>query len=107
MSLEEFCRMEESMSMTDRIRVLICGTGNGAHALAGILSTRANVEVAILALNSTKVQRWRDVMDREPLTVTARQKDGDWAEYTAKPFMVTDRPEEAARDCSIIIFALP
>ena len=99
--------MEESKNMTDRIRVLICGTGNGAHALAGILSTRANVEVVVLALNADKVNRWRDLMQHDPLTVAARQTDGDWTEYKGKPFMITDQPAEAARGCSIIVFALP
>lgn len=99
--------MEESKSATDHVRVLICGTGNGAHALAGILASRANTEVVVLALNSDKARQWRDRMHSDPLTVTARQKDGDWTEYRGRPFLITDHPEEAARGSSVIIFALP
>jgi NAD/NADP octopine/nopaline dehydrogenase, alpha-helical domain len=99
--------MQEPESRTDRIRVLICGTGSGAHALAGILSTRVNVEVVVLALNAGKVRRWQGLMQHDSLTITARQTDGDWTEHKAEPFMITDLPQEAARGSSIIIFALP
>ena len=92
--------------MSDLIRVLICGTGNGAHALAGILSTRPNVEVVVLSQNTDKVHRWRNLMQRGPFTVTARQKGCERVEYTAKPFTVTDQPDQAARGCDIIIFVV-
>src|SRR5258708_30476750 len=83
-------------NMSDLIRVLVCGTGNGAHALAGILSTRPNVEVVVLSQNTDKVHRWSNLMHRSPFTVTARQKGCERVEYMAKPFTVTDQPDQPA-----------
>ena len=91
--------------MSDLIRVLICGTGNGAHALAGILSTRPNVEVIVLSQNTDKVERWKNLMHTNGFTVTARERGCEQVDYTAKPFRVTDQPDQA-RGCDIIIFVV-
>src|SRR5919206_2660458 len=93
-------------TMSDSIRVLVCGTGSGAHVLAGILSTKPGVEVRVFTQNSDKVRRWRESMRRDPLTVTVRKENDDRADLKARPFVVTDEPEQA-RGCDLIIFAVP
>jgi hypothetical protein len=92
--------------MTDPIRVLVCGTGGGAHVLAGILSTKPGVEVRVFTQNADKVRRWRESLRDAPLTVTVRKGNDDHASLTARPFVVTDEPEQA-RGCDLIIFAVP
>ena len=93
--------------MSDPIRVLICGAGGGAHVLAGVLSTKSDVEVRVLTLDASKAHRWTDVMQRDRLTVTARNGKDDQVVVTAQPFTVTNDARQAARGCDIIVFAVP
>jgi len=93
--------------MTDPIRVLICGTGSSAHVLAGVVSTKANVEVRILTQNADKAHRWSKALDGDRLTVTVRKPNEHPLALTANPFMITSDPEQAARGCDLIIFAVP
>lgn len=92
--------------MTDPLRVLICGTGAGAHVLAGLLSTEPEMDVRVFTQNTDKISRWRESMRREPLTVTVRKGNDERVALTARPFVVTGDPEQA-RGCDFIIFAVP
>jgi hypothetical protein len=93
--------------MTDPIRVLICGAGSSAHVLAGIISTNPDVEVRTLTNCASKAHRWQNVSRTTPLTVIAR--NGSFAQdvVATNPVLITDDPEQAARGCDIIIFAVP
>jgi NAD/NADP octopine/nopaline dehydrogenase, alpha-helical domain len=93
--------------MPDPIRVLICGTGNGAHALAALASQNPRFEVRVLTQSADRAQRWTKIMRRERLTVTVRNGNGNHVAWKANAFMVTDQPEQAARGCDLIIFAVP
>jgi hypothetical protein len=93
--------------MTNPIRVLICGTGSGAHALAAIASANPDFEVRVLSQNSDKAQRWQDVKRSHRLTVLGRNGHDGQVVCKANSFLVTDQPEEAARDCDLIIIAVP
>jgi len=84
-------------------RVLICGTGSGAHALAAVAS-RNGFDVCILSQNAGKAQRWNESLERQPLAVIGRNGDGAWM---ANSFSVTDDPAVAAQGCDLIIFAVP
>jgi hypothetical protein len=93
--------------MTKSIRVLICGTGSGAHVLAGILSTNSDVDVRVFTQNTDKIRRWRESMRRgDNLTVNVREGDEERVAITARPFLVTNEPEQA-RGCDFIIFTVP
>lgn len=93
--------------MTDRIRVLICGTGSGAHALAATASTNPGFEVRVLSQNADKARRWTAIKQRERLTVLGRNGQTNQVILRANSFMVTDQPQAAARGCDLIIFAVP
>ncbi len=93
--------------MTEHIRVLICGTGSGAHALAAVASTKPGVEVRVLTRSAGKAQAWADAMRTHRLTVVGRNGDNGGRGWQANSFTVTDRPDEAARGCDLIIFAMP
>lgn len=92
--------------MIDPIRVLICGTGGGAHVLAAKLSTNPDVHVRVFTQNLDKVRRWRESMQSDPLTITVRTGNDEHAALTARPFVVTSDPR-LARGCDFIIFAVP
>jgi len=89
--------------MTEPTRVVICGTGSGAHALAAVAS-RNGFEVCVLSQSADKAQRWTESMQHQPLAVIGRNGDGAW---TANSFQVTHDPAVAARGCDLIIFAVP
>lgn len=93
--------------MADPIRVLICGTGNGAHALAALASQNPRFEVRVLTQSADRAQRWTEIMRRERLTVMVRKGNGNHVAWKANAFMVTDQPDQAARGCDLIIFAVP
>src|SRR5438094_9050978 len=92
--------------MTNPIRVLICGTGSGAHALAAFASTKPGVEVRVLTQSADKAQRWTEIMRSERLTVIGRNGQADQFVAKANSFVVTDQPE-VARGSDLIIFAVP
>lgn len=96
----------DTKSSANPVRVLICGTGASGHALAGVISNTQDVEVRIFTRNAGKARRWNQLKDEAPLTVSI--KDGETRQtLEAQPFLVTDCPECAARDCDMVIFALP
>jgi NAD/NADP octopine/nopaline dehydrogenase-like protein len=92
--------------MTEPTRVLICGTGSGAHALAAVASTNPGFEVRVLTLSADRAQRWTEIMQTERLTMTVRNGK-DMRAWNANTFTVTDQPEQAARGCALIVFAVP
>ena len=93
--------------MTDPIRVLICGTGSGAHALAAVASRNPRFEVRVLTQSTDRAQRWTEILKRERLTLMVRNGTDAQVPWQANSFMVTDQPEQAARECDLIIFAVP
>lgn len=93
--------------MAQPIRILVCGTGSGAHALAATASANPDFEVRILSQSADKAQRWTASLQRQPLTVMARNGQAGRVALQANSFMVTDSPEQAARGCHLIIFAVP
>jgi hypothetical protein len=93
--------------MTEPIRVLICGTGSGAHALAAIASANPDFEVRVLSQSADKAQRWTQIMRTQRLTVIGRNGHDGHVTHKGNSFMVTDQPEQAARGCDLIIIAVP
>jgi hypothetical protein len=89
--------------MTTPTRVLICGTGSGAHALAAVAS-RSGFEVCVLSQNAGKAQRWIESLQTQALTVIGRNGDSPWS---AGSFRVTHDPAVAARGSDLVIFAVP
>jgi hypothetical protein len=93
--------------MSQSVRVLICGTGSAAHVLAGIISTKPDVDVRVLTRSADKARRWATIMRDDRLTVTRRTGSDDRVLLTANQFIVTSEPWEAARGCDVFIFAIP
>jgi len=92
--------------MTKPTRVLICGTGSGAHALAAV-GSRNGFDVCVLSQSADKAQRWTDAMHRQRLTVVGRIGTNGDSAWQANSFRVTHDPALAARGCDLIIFAVP
>lgn len=67
----------------------------------------SGVEVRVFIHNADKVCRWREQMNSHGLTVTVCNENNDRVKFVANPFLVTHNPEETARNCDLIILALP
>lgn len=91
--------------MTEPTRVLICGTGSGAHALAAVAS-KNGFEVCVLSQSADKAQRWTELLQHQPLAVVGRNGNNGSA-WMANSFTVTHDPAVAVRGCNLIIFAVP
>ena len=89
------------------MRVLICGTGSGAHALAGITSRKPEIDVRVFALRADKADRWRAAQDESPLKVVVAEEWGLQSSFEATSILITTDPGEAAAGCDIIILAAP
>lgn len=92
--------------MTELTRVLICGTGSGAHALAAVAS-RNGFEVCVLSQSADKAQRWTELLQRQPLAVVGRNGHNGGSAWNANYFTVTDDPAVAVSGCNFIVFAVP
>src|SRR5262245_14076613 len=93
--------------MANLIRVLICGTGGGAHVLAGVISTKPGVHVRVLSMTTERAESFTKVMPREGLKISTQNGKGEARAWTTNHFTVEGDPEAAARDADIIFFVLP
>lgn len=90
-----------------RLRVTICGSGNSAHVLAGLGAARPELEVRVFTRDTQKAARWSSILAAERLSISKREGDEDRVVSSANPLLVTDRPELAAKDCDMIVLAVP
>ena len=95
------------MSGADTIRLLICGSGNGAHAFAGIAASLEGTDVRVLSLFQDEAERWNAQMEKRDLEVTLLHKGKEPVIVSSKPSLITKNPEEALHDVDIVVFVLP
>ena len=94
-----------SVTMAD-VTMLVCGGGNGAHALAGLASTRPDTQVRVLTLYQDEAERWNEAK-KNGFTVCVSESGDKVAEVNAKSFLVTNDPCLAVTGCDVIIMAVP
>ena len=92
---------------SDAIKLLICGSGSGAHAFAGIASSLQGTEVRVLSLYQDKAERWNASMQTKDLEVILHRKGQDTISVTSKPSMVTKNAQDAMQNVDIVVFVLP
>ena len=92
--------------MNEPTRVVICGTGSGAHTLAAVAS-RNGFEVCVLSQNAGRAQRWTESLHSQPLAVVGRNGSNGGSAWKADSFTITHDPAVALRGCDLIIFAVP
>ena len=88
------------------IKLLICGSGNGAHVLAGIASSLEGTEVRVLTLSPDKADRWSAAMQTKNLEVTLKQRGKEAIYISSQPTLVTKSPADAMWDVNIVVFLL-
>ena len=94
-------------AVTQPTRVLICGTGGGGHALAGIISAREDVEVRVFTPNAKKAREWRNLMNDSRLEVTVCKGRDEQVTFKANSFKVYNDAQVAARGCDLILLTVP
>jgi len=87
-------------------RILICGSGAGSHALAGMFSQAPDVQVAVFTKDATKAHCWQSSLRQEPLRIRI-SAGRQMRLFTADKILVTNDPALAAEDCDMLIFAVP
>ena len=95
------------MSTESNIKLLICGSGNGAHAFAGIASSHPGTEVRVLSLYQDEAERWSKTMETADLEITCHRRDQEPHVIKSKPSLITKNPEEAVCGVDVIAFVLP
>ena len=88
--------------MRDKLRVLICGTGNAAHVFGAVVSSHEHVEARVLVLNVVRANEWAEIAGVSHLTATSRDE-----QFESKGLTITSDPEVAARDCDLVIISIP
>ena len=85
---------------------MICGSGNGAHAFAGIASSLKGTDVRVLSLYQDEADRWSAAMQKG-LGVTLHKKGKEPTHIVSKPPLIAKNPEDAMRDVDIVVLMLP
>ena len=85
------------------MQITICGGGNAAHTLAGLLGSRPDLSVFIYAPFQDETERWQ---------VGLQQNDGilvrsPGGEVLGRPAAVSRDPDQAVRGSQLILLALP
>lgn len=95
------------MGTENKLKVLVCGGGNGAHCLAGLSASNPDVETRVLTLFADEAERWSQIIQDNDLIVTMVNSDGSSREIKSKPTLVTKDPKEAASGADVIFLVVP
>ncbi len=85
------------------VQITICGGGNAAHALAGIFSSREDLQVNVYTPFSDEARRWKQALDNH----NGMQVIYPHKRLTGRPFIVSADPAEVLAESHIILLALP
>ena len=88
------------------IRVIICGGGNGAHVLAGLVSSRPNNDVTVLDVYENEAERWNAEMKKSGFRVCLPDKTEVFQKPDDVNFTVT-RDVKVVAEADVVIFCLP
>lgn len=83
--------------------VTICGGGNAAHTLAGLLGSQQGITLRVYAPLGDEAERWQaGVRAGDGITVTA-----PGGQVTGCPSLITRDPGEAVAGAQLVLLALP
>lgn len=85
------------------MHILICGGGNAAHTLAGLLASQPDNHTQIFLSIPEEADRWRRGLALSG-GMRVRSRDG---ERVGNPRLVSANPQEAAAHVQLVLLALP
>ncbi|KAK7091229.1 hypothetical protein V1264_008943 [Littorina saxatilis] len=93
--------------MEEKIKICICGGGNGAHVMAGLAAAHARTEVQVLTLYQDEAVVWTEKMKQGDLIIARNNPDRTVEEIKAKPAVITKDAGQATQNADVIIFCVP
>ena len=87
--------------------MLICGSGDGAHALAGIASSLRGTDVRVLNLYNNEEERWSAAIQQKEFDVAVHCNGEEPKHILSKPALLTETLENTIRDVDIVVLMLP
>ena len=87
----------------DSIKLVICGSGNGAHAFAGIASSLKGTDVRVLTLSRERAARWNAALQKRNLEITLHRKGKEQTRIVSKPVLVTNNPSKAMENVDLLV----
>lgn len=85
------------------MQVLICGGGNAAHALAGLLSTQVDLQVSVYLSFEDEARQWQDgIEEQKGLRIYLPQ-----GELVGQPVGVSTQPAEIVPGADLVLLAMP
>jgi hypothetical protein len=84
------------------MRIAICGGGNAAHTLAGLLSAATSNQVRVFTAFEDEARRWQQNMAEGGVTVTSRH-----GQITGRPELVSADPKQAISQAELVLLATP
>ena len=70
------------------LELLVCGSGSGAHVLAGIAAAQPKTETRVLTLCADKAERWMQAIKEDEFVITRTESDGSQSQIRAMPLKV-------------------
>ncbi|OPL20990.1 octopine dehydrogenase, partial [Mytilus galloprovincialis] len=104
---EEKNVLNTSIVMDTKLKILICGGGNGAHCLSVFASQRKNIEVNILTLHEGSAYLWNNSLKEGCLTISATQPDGSEETIESSPSFVTNDAAAAMDQIQVVFIVAP
>ena len=98
----------KSITMSGKMKLVVCGGGGGSHALAGIAACDPDIEVRVLTLFEDEAERFTNEQQKHDFSVFYHHHGKEVK--TAKPpkkFVITKKPEEVVPGCDVIVLVLP
>ncbi|XP_067679593.1 opine dehydrogenase-like [Haliotis asinina] len=83
--------------------ILICGGGNGAHVLAGILSSRENTQTNVLTLHDNEADIWNKALENDVMCCTFP----NGSETRGRPNMISKNPADVVPGTNLILISVP
>ena len=85
------------------MQITICGGGNGAHALAGLISAKQDYRVNVYTPLSDEAQRWRQGIEAGG-GITLVSRDGT---LVGRPHRVSEDPSSVIPGSQLLLLSLP
>ena len=96
---------QEDAKEEDKLQVLICGAGNGAHAFAGLAAANPKFKTIWLSTFEDDADRINAQLEKQPLKIVYQDKEFESIE--SKPFLVTKDPSKAIPNTDVIVLCVP
>ncbi|XP_032221956.1 tauropine dehydrogenase [Nematostella vectensis] len=93
--------------MSETLRLVVCGGGNGSQALSGLAASRPNTHVTLFTLFQDEAARLKAAMGEEGIKVIQHRAHKEPEVFQGKPHVVTKNAAEAIPGCDMIVFVLP